>query len=386
MTWKKTWAKIALIITAVVVCLPVIIVLTVLELVGMLVDRHGLSLYELSDRRYATLDRAGNLLPWPAGTEAISNFDHGFATYVESTMDLHRPSEMTAFADRQSGGFIDTAGKKYPARMWWFTKNSHLCDGLANVVDPYSGKHCYIGVDGKQALTQMFEAASPFSDGLAAVSVTPEDPNTHVRTWGYIDRSGRFVIPPRYKYAGRFMADRALVSPLKGDSQVVIDKTGAFIFKNSFDTLEDFSSDGVAIFKNHQQKSEAWDWEQCGLVDKNGRVITRGLLYTSFANGVGQIVSSDGAKFANAQGKVVLATKFPQQVSQPYVFGDGLCAVGLEFLRCTGGKYAPSAPRLGFIDHNGIIKITFSGDRIVTAAFPFVNGYTAVKTYIARPD
>ena len=59
--------------------------------------------------------------------------------------------------------------------------------------------------------------ARDFSEGLAAVK--KDD------LWGYIDASGKMVIPPRYHWAQEFEDGRAEVTLPDGD-EVIIDRTG----------------------------------------------------------------------------------------------------------------------------------------------------------------
>lgn len=66
-----------------------------------------------------------------------------------------------------------------------------------------AGKHGYLDCSGEEVL-EGFEAAGPFSQGVA--------PAQDGR-WGYINKKGFFVIPPRYLAASPFHEDRAVVKP-----------------------------------------------------------------------------------------------------------------------------------------------------------------------------
>ena len=52
-------------------------------------------------------------------------------------------------------------------------------------------------------LAYQFDAAHPFHDGLARVRVGGKE--------GFIDRTGRFVVPPRYEWANDFGGEMAPV-------------------------------------------------------------------------------------------------------------------------------------------------------------------------------
>ena len=71
-------------------------------------------------------------------------------------------------------------------------------------------------------ISARFRDVDSFSENLARVRLRGKD--------GYIDRTGRFVIPPRFEGAGRFSNGRARIW---SDLRVgYIDKTGRIRFKN----------------------------------------------------------------------------------------------------------------------------------------------------------
>lgn len=67
-------------------------------------------------------------------------------------------------------------------------------EGLLAVRDSQSGKYGYIDTDGKPAIGFQFEHASLFQEGLARASVIGEGREM----LGFIDRTGRFLIPPMF--------------------------------------------------------------------------------------------------------------------------------------------------------------------------------------------
>lgn len=70
------------------------------------------------------------------------------------------------------------------------------------------GKKGYIDKTGKLVIPPEFTYAYPFSEGLAAVtkSVSGDD------GWGYIDTAGRWVIEPRFQWASSFSGGLAPVN------------------------------------------------------------------------------------------------------------------------------------------------------------------------------
>ena len=71
---------------------------------------------------------------------------------------------------------------------------------------------------------QSFEDVAPgFSDGMCAVKVDGD--------WGYIDRTGRMIIKPRYDQASKFKRGTAQVR--QGNQYSWIDKTGKVLWSGS---------------------------------------------------------------------------------------------------------------------------------------------------------
>ncbi|HKV37883.1 MAG TPA: WG repeat-containing protein, partial [Blastocatellia bacterium] len=87
----------------------------------------------------------------------------------------------------------------------------------------------------------------PFSDGLALVNAG----TLTRRNFGFIDRSGKMVITPRYLDAESFTEGVACVGLVneKGFKFGYIDKTGAFVIKPQFDSAASFS-EGYAPVSN----------------------------------------------------------------------------------------------------------------------------------------
>ena len=75
----------------------------------------------------------------------------------------------------------------------------------------------------------------PFSDGLASVTVGDKR--------GYIDKTGRFVIEPRFKGAANSFCE-GLAAVYDGGKKKFgfIDKTGSFVIEPRFDLPGDFSN------------------------------------------------------------------------------------------------------------------------------------------------
>jgi outer membrane protein assembly factor BamD (BamD/ComL family) len=78
-----------------------------------------------------------------------------------------------------------------------------------------SGKYGYIDKTGKIVIPIKFDAAFPFSEGLAAVNIgMTYDTDDNLKTsgkYGFIDKTGKMVIPPIYQSVEKFSGGYAIV-------------------------------------------------------------------------------------------------------------------------------------------------------------------------------
>lgn len=126
------------------------------------------------------------------------------------------------------------------------------------------GKYGYIDKTGKIVIAPKFDYASDFREGLAGIRVG----NPETGLFGYIDTSGKIVIKPKYQSAGTFSEGVAIVRDQKG--QVIIDKNGKHLLRLNLDMAELGFSEGLAakalIFKENVGVFY-------GFIDKTGKVI-----------------------------------------------------------------------------------------------------------------
>ncbi len=95
-------------------------------------------------------------------------------------------------------------------------------EGVAS--NPVGAKWGYVDRAGKSIIPPKFVLVSPFSEGLAAVAVV----KSNSAIWGYINHEGKMVIEPKFKSAGKF--ENGLASVSIGDQDAYIDSSGKFVW------------------------------------------------------------------------------------------------------------------------------------------------------------
>jgi hypothetical protein len=157
-------------------------------------------------------------------------------------------------------GYIDPSGKFVIQPK--FARSDRFYEGFARVcIDPsvteYPG---YIDKTGTLAIpTEGAEYLGKFSDGLAPVKIKGK--------FGYIDRTGKFVIQPKYDVADSFSEGFGRIA-FKKDQQYkwgFIDKTGAEHIPPQFDDADNFSEGLASVGVGGQ----------IGFIDSKGNFVIR---------------------------------------------------------------------------------------------------------------
>jgi hypothetical protein len=136
-------------------------------------------------------------------------------------------------------------------------------------------KYGYVDESGRLAINPMYEGASLFHDGLAAVCVGkgcymsyPKKEGAEAQ-WGYIDKSGKTVISPQFDSAGDF--HEGLSSASVGGKYGYIDMNGKFVINPQYTWANNFE-DGVAqvAVRLGMDKDAPTKY---GYIDKQGKYI-----------------------------------------------------------------------------------------------------------------
>ena len=211
----------------------------------------------------------------------------------------------------------------------------------------------YIDASQQLAFPENLYVGSEFSEGLATARRRDET------RWGYVDRSGTFLIAPRFSSSPRPFQD-GLARVRIDENFGYIDHTGTVVIRPQFADASDFSDgmarvvvdgpcmytpDGPCGFENpiyaggKPPKASACKF---AFIDKASRIITdeRYENARSFAEGLAPVQKNGRWGFIDKSGKLAIAYRFED--AQP--FSDGLALVQVN------GSY-------GYVDHQGKLAI-----------------------------
>ena len=149
-------------------------------------------------------------------------------------------------------------------------------------------KYGFIDKSGKFVIEPQFEFANDFCDGLARVQINEK--------FGFIDKSGKFVIEPKFDWID-FSLSKGIVRVKIDEKWGYIDKSGKFVIEPQFEFADDFS-EGLAIVTIN---------DEYGFIDKSGKfVIEPQFEYASkFSDGISR-VENNGKEFKiDTNGNVV---------------------------------------------------------------------------------
>ena len=265
-------------------------------------------------------------------------------------------------------GYIDKTGKfVIPPKFKQRFPPSLFHEGLAQV-EIQEGTHSFIDKTGELVKALKFiEERTVFSDGLAKVSKGDKI--------GYVDKTGRWVIQPRFDEAKDFKEGLALVKvPVKVDDTVTskfgfIDKTGKVVIEPQFSEADSFSEGLAKVTVNTFDKD--------GYIDKTGKVVIAPQFDVahSFSDGLAKVLMHgekfiDKAGFIDKSGKVVIAIQFeelPAGNSKNYRgFKDGLAAVEVNnktgYIDKTGKMVIAPSYEYGSEFHHGIAYVVTGQD------------------------
>ena len=213
-----------------------------------------------------------------------------------------------------------------------FANGGDFSEGLASV--SLNGKHGFIDKTGKAVIPFKYDATGSFSEGLASVCRNGK--------WGVIDKTGKEIVPCKYDYVEDFSEGLARVEV--NDQGVwmsgYINKTGKEVIPCRYGFASSFS-DGLAAMGLIDEDGYVG---KVGFVDKTGKeVIPFQYDYAeSFSEDLAVVCNRRyGYGFIDKTGQEVIPCKYDDAVS----FSGGLAKVKLDdkwsFIDKTGREVIP---------------------------------------------
>jgi len=217
------------------------------------------------------------------------------------------------------------------------------------------GKYGFMDRSGKTVITPQFDGAFGFSEGLAHVRVGTKS--------GYINTKGVVVITPQFDDAMQFQYGRAAVKlccgrwaqPKQGDRFGFIDKDGKYIGTPDFRWVGMFSGDLAPVVTADGAVA---------FVNRSGKIAISGKVadvrFTGFTAGLAPAATGGKWGFIDSTGKWVVTPQFEGAMN----FADGLAPV------IVGG-------RTGYVDKEGKFVVNpqyDSGDEFYDGLASFASG------------
>lgn len=222
------------------------------------------------NRKCGYIDSSGNYVIEPKFDYA-ENFSDGLAIVQIGAYDflgyrLRFPK--TVFINKQGEILFDKEN---------FTIEHKFTDGLAKV--SVNGKFGFIDKSGKFVINPQDKNIGSFQQGLATIS-----DKSGVLQLGYVNKNGQVVIPQQFKQAGEFSEGLANVM-FENGKYGYIDKTGKTVIEPQFDYAGTFYDERAVVSIGTKN----------GYVDKIGKVVVPIQFGSAerFVNGLAQVSFDD---------------------------------------------------------------------------------------------
>jgi len=219
--------------------------------------------------------------------------------------------------------------------------------------------------------------------------------------WGFVDSSGKEVIPPTYYYTfgAPFYSDGlAVIQLTKGGKFGAIDKSGKLVVQPNFFTLTRFGS-GVAVAYKPADAKISTTRAHCKVVSRSGEIINDSTIndhsfQTWYSEGLSVFRNGGLYGYLDTRGEVFIQAKYKDARN----FSSGMAAVrtnsGWTYIDKTGkplenfttqtepgsfsgdvATFTGTNGKKGFIDKTGKVVIQPVYEQLAT----FENGFSAGK-------
>ena len=185
---------------------------------------------------YGYIDKSGKMVIQPRKVESGK-----WLSYYAKTLAFSEGLAGAQLGSPKKGkmGYIDKTGRQVIPPKYDHVES--FSEGLAVVA--IGEKYGYINRSGKMVIPPRFGGAGPFSEGLAPVTIDATGNN-----WGYVDKSGQLVISGKeFAWARGFSEGLAAAGEKLNEKFGFIDKTGKFAIPPQFRRVGDFSEGLAAV-------------------------------------------------------------------------------------------------------------------------------------------
>ena len=236
-------------------------------------------------------------------------------------------SEGLAFAKNGDNGFvgyIDRLGNQVISCEEYNLCGS-FCDGFATVYNVHQNRHGYIDKKGREIVPLKYSNAIPFSEGLAAVKI-----DIYSDEWTIIDTKGNPIFSYQCDEIKSCSNGMFAVGTYSGTNDILwgfIDKTGRevvplkyYTYWNEGNEIEDFSNGFVRVWSENNSC--------CKFLDTKGNI--RFEEYEAmgpFSDGMAAVSRDGKLGFIDVTGKEIIPCKYTP-INNTY-FSDGLAVISL---------------------------------------------------------
>lgn len=302
-------------------------------------------------RRSAKMTSAVTTAAWPATTRRRSALTVGMILLLAGICWFGKPPAIDASVD-----VIDYPVRAKGSDPFWRLQRKTLWG--------------FMDRTGRIVIEPRFAYVRDFMSGLALACVP--SPSSSELPCGYIDHAGDFVIPPRFKPVGwvdtpAFTDGVAAIGT--DDGAVIIDRNGKILTASPFFWIHRFS-EGLASVRIAKPGvvgtpgSVGPELQLFGFIDTTGRIVVEPIYRSSlhFQDGLaGMSIQQGGWGFVDARGRVVIDFTFAEVTS----FSDGVATVKDR-----------ASKKWGVIDKLGRPLRPFN----LIWASPFANGFAIARS------
>ena len=225
------------------------------------------------------------------------------------------------------------------------------------------GKYGFVDKSGKVVIPFIYDWANDFKDGLAMVVKDGKDADSN-NEYGFVDKSGKVVIPLIYDGAGNFKDGLAKVS--KSGKYGFIDKSGKAVIPLIYDDVLDYD-DVVDEIHEKDDNDRAYFEEgllkvrkddKCGLIDRSGKVVIP-IIYDDIYNSAKRFYFNDGLAKVSKDGKCGLIDKSGNLVVPCIYAGikDFMDGLAIVWVSKDDSKLRLYIQKYGLIDKSGKVVV-----------------------------